>query len=61
VLTARLEAAELALAATHSAMLYAGASGYVEGAAANRRLRDAYFLVILTPAIEHLRKDLAML
>jgi hypothetical protein len=61
VLTARLEAAELALTATHGVMLYAGASGYVEGAAANRRLREAYFLAILTPAIKHLRKDLAAL
>lgn len=61
VLSARLEAAELALAAAHSAMLYAGARGYVEGAAANRRLREAYFIAILTPAIKHLRKDLASL
>jgi alkylation response protein AidB-like acyl-CoA dehydrogenase len=61
VLSARLEAAELALAAAHSAMLYAGARGYVEGAAPNRRLREAYFIAILTPAIKHLRKDLSSL
>lgn len=61
VLGARLEAAELSLAATQSAMLHAGASGYVEGAAPNRRLREAYFMAILTPAIKHIRKDLAAL
>ncbi len=59
LLGTRLESAELALAAAQSAMLHAGASGYVEGAAANRRLREAYFVAILTPSIKHLRKDLA--
>jgi alkylation response protein AidB-like acyl-CoA dehydrogenase len=61
VLKARLAAADLALDAAQAAMLHAGARGYLEGSAASRRLREAYFVAIVTPAAKHLRRDLAAL
>lgn len=58
VLQARLEASELSLRAAHSAMLHTGARGYLAQAPAQRKLREAYFVAIVTPAIKHLRKEL---
>jgi alkylation response protein AidB-like acyl-CoA dehydrogenase len=60
VLRARLEGAHLALDAAQASMLHAGARAYIEGSVYSRRLREAYFIAIVTPAIKHLRKDLAM-
>ena len=59
VIQARLAAGETSLAAAHAAMLHCGARGYVAGAAAQRRLREAYFVAIVTPAIKQLKKMLA--
>ncbi|HTT84473.1 MAG TPA: acyl-CoA dehydrogenase family protein [Rhizomicrobium sp.] len=59
VLQARLRGSELSLAAAQALMLHAGARGYVAGSAASRKLREAYFVAIVTPAIKHLRKDIA--
>ena len=42
-------------------MLHAGARGYVAGAPAQRRLRESYFVAIITPATKHLRRELAAL
>jgi hypothetical protein len=39
-------------------MLHLGAKGYLSNNAAQRRLREAYFIAIVTPAIKHLRKEL---
>ncbi len=39
--------------------LHQGARGYVSTGAAQRRLREAYFVAIVTPATKHLRKMLA--
>ena len=61
VLTARLACSELSLEAAQAAMLHAGARGYVQTAPAQRRLRESYFVAIVTPAIKHLRKELAAL
>ena len=58
VLTARLMASELTLRATQSAMLHCGALGYALASPAQRRLREGYFVAIVTPAIKHLRKEL---
>ncbi len=58
VLEARLAAAELALRAASSALMHAGARGYLINAPAQRKLREAYFVAIVTPAIKHLRKEL---
>ena len=59
VIEARLAAGEAAVAAAHAAMLHCGARGYVAGAAAQRRLRESYFVAIVTPAIKQLKKMLA--
>jgi len=40
-------------------MLHCGARGYVSTGAAQRRLREAYFVPIVTPATKQLRKMLA--
>lgn len=59
VLEARLESSTLALDATQAGMLHAGARAYVDGSIYSRRLRESYFIAIVTPATKHLRKDLA--
>jgi len=58
VLQLRLAAGELALRASQSAMLHTGAKGYLKAAPAQRKLRESYFIAIVTPAIKHLRKEL---
>lgn len=58
VLTARLRTSELALDAAQSALLHAGSKGYLHGSPVNRRLRESYFVAIITPSIRHLRKEL---
>lgn len=59
VLDARLAAGEATVRAAHAAMLHQGARGYVSTAAAQRRLREAYFVAIVTPATKQLRKMIA--
>src|SRR6201994_545204 len=55
----RLRAGEASVAAAHAAMLHCGARGYLKGQRAERRLREAYFVAIVTPANQQLRKMLA--
>lgn len=59
VVEARLAVGEEAVQAAHYAMLHQGARGYVSLGAAQRRLREAYFVAIVTPATKQLRKMLA--
>lgn len=59
VLGGRLKAGELTVQAAHAAMLHCGARGYVINGDAQRRLREAYFVAIVTPATKQLRKMLA--
>lgn len=59
ILKLRLAGGELSVRAAHSAMLHQGAKGYLLRNAAQRRLREAYFVAIVTPAIKHLRKEIA--
>ena len=61
VLLARLRCGELALDAAQGALLHNGARGCIEGSAVSRRLRETYFVVIITPSIKHLRQELARL
>ncbi len=61
VLQLRLTGSELALKASQSAMLHAGARGYLANAPAQRKLRESYFVAIVTPAIKHVRKELSRL
>ncbi|HUH39669.1 MAG TPA: acyl-CoA dehydrogenase family protein, partial [Castellaniella sp.] len=58
VLRARAQASELSLRATQSAALHAGAKGYLMQHPAQRRLREALFVAIVTPALKHLRKEI---
>jgi len=59
VITTRLTAGEASIRAADAAMLHCGASGYIANARAQRRLREAYFVAIVTPATKQLRKMLA--
>lgn len=58
VLRARAHASELTLKAANSAVLHAGARGYLMRHPAQRRLREAVFVAIVTPALKHLRKEI---
>jgi alkylation response protein AidB-like acyl-CoA dehydrogenase len=61
VLDARAQAAELSLRASQSSLLHQGARGYLKSAAPQRRIREAHFAAIVTPAIKHLRWEIARL
>ena len=61
VIESRATASELSLRASQSLMLHAGAIGYVHGSIYDRRLRESYFVAMVTPALKHLRKVLANL
>lgn len=58
VLDARAHGAELALRAANSALLHQGARGYLMHSEVQRRVREAQFVAIVTPAIKHLRKEI---
>ena len=59
VIALRLRAGDACVAAAHAAMLHCGARGYLRGHRAQRRLREAYFVAIVTPATKQLRLMLA--
>ncbi len=59
VVDLRLRAGDASVAAAHAAMLHCGARGYLMSHRAQRRLREAYFIAIVTPATKQLRKMLA--
>ncbi len=59
VIALRLQAGDASVAAAHAAMLHCGARGYLSSHRAQRRLREAYFVAIVTPATKQLRKMLA--
>lgn len=61
VLRTRLHASELALRAAQSAALHTGARGFLMRHAAQRRMREATFVAIVTPALKQLRRDIAQL
>jgi len=61
VVTARLRGGEASTDAAHFAMLHCGARGFVSKGAAQRRLRESYFIAVVTPATKQLRKMLAEL
>jgi len=61
VLNARTEGAELCLRASQSALMHQGARGYLMNSDVQRRVREAQFVAIVTPAIKHLRKEMASL
>lgn len=59
IVTLRLLVGETAVRAAHAAMLHSGARGYVAASRVQRRLREAYFVAIVTPATKQLKKMLA--
>jgi alkylation response protein AidB-like acyl-CoA dehydrogenase len=59
VVALRLRIGEASVAAANAAMLHCGARGYLKSHRAQRRLREAYFVAIVTPATKQLRKMLA--
>jgi alkylation response protein AidB-like acyl-CoA dehydrogenase len=59
VVALRLRIGEASVAAAHAAMLHCGARGYLRSHRVQRRLREAYFVAIVTPATKQLRKMLA--
>lgn len=61
VLNARIDGGELCLRAANSALMHQGARGYLMQSAVQRRVREAQFVAIVTPAIKHLRKEVAAL
>lgn len=61
VLKSRAAASELALRAAQSAVLHAGAKGYLKNHAAQRIMREAVFVAIVTPALKHLRREIVRL
>lgn len=61
ILRLRAAGGELALRAANAAMLHQGTRGYLMRNPAQRRLREAYFVAIVTPAIKHLRREIARL
>ena len=61
VLDARAHASEIALRAAQSALLHAGARGYLMSSPVQRRVRESHFVAIVTPALKHLRKEIARL
>lgn len=61
VLDVRAHASEIALRAAQSALLHHGARGYLLTSAVQRRVRESHFVAIVTPALKHLRKEIARL
>jgi alkylation response protein AidB-like acyl-CoA dehydrogenase len=59
VLTARLRIGELTLEATQAGMLHAGARAFISGSPVQRRLREGYFVAMITPSIRHLTQELS--
>ncbi|MFC4490161.1 acyl-CoA dehydrogenase family protein [Chromobacterium aquaticum] len=58
VLRLRAKVSELCLRAAMSAQLHAGAAGYLLSHPAQRRLREASFIAIVTPTLKQLRREI---
>lgn len=61
ILRLRAQVSEWALRVTQSTALRVGARGYLMRHPAQRRLREAMFVAIVTPALKHLRKEIERL
>ena len=61
ILEARLLGAEICKRAADSVMQHAGAKGYIVDSTAQRKWREAYFVILVTPSIKHLRKEIQRL
>lgn len=61
VFDARAQVSELALKSSESALLHQGARGYLMESDVQRRIREAHFVAIVSPAIKHVRWEMAKL
>ena len=61
VLQTRLRTGELTLEATEAAMLHTGARAFITGSPVQRRLREGYFVAMITPSSRHLKQELSRL
>lgn len=61
VLRLRAEISEWSLSAAQSTALHVGARGYLMRHPAQRHLREAMFVAIVTPALKHLRQEIHVL
>ncbi len=59
VLQARLQVSDLTLEATQAAMLHSGARAFITGSPVQRRLREGYFVAMITPSTRHLIQELS--
>ncbi|MEM0911471.1 MAG: acyl-CoA dehydrogenase family protein [Pseudomonadota bacterium] len=59
ILDTRAFCSELSLKASQSALLHQGARGYLMKSKPQRLIREAHFVAIVTPAIKHLRWEMA--
>ncbi len=59
VLQARLTVGDLTLEATQAAMLHTGARAFITGSPVQRRLREGYFVAMITPSTRHLTQELS--
>ena len=60
ILALRARGTRLALDAAQSALLHCGANGYLARHPAQRRVREAYFVALVTPALKHLAREIAL-
>jgi len=58
IIQIRLNIAYLTLESVQAGMIHRGGGGYIQTSDTARRLREAYFIVNLTPTIKHLEKIL---
>jgi alkylation response protein AidB-like acyl-CoA dehydrogenase len=58
VLQLRRSVGELTLQATEAAMLHTGARAFIAGSPVQRRLREGYFVAMITPSIRHLTQEI---
>lgn len=61
VMRLRASVSEWSLKASQTAALHVGARGYLMRHPAQRRLREAMFVAIVTPALKHLRSEIQRL
>ena len=58
ILKLRKTISELSLKAGESAMLHGGARSYLHDSVAQRKLREAYFVAMISPSIKHILKEI---
>jgi alkylation response protein AidB-like acyl-CoA dehydrogenase len=61
VIQARLTGSDLSMRAAKAAMLHGGARAFLLGNPMERKMRESYFIAIVTPAVKHLKKMLSRL